>query len=237
MCDPLEPRSGFDTIGLVTHGQVEMPAPPPTSIPRTSNVLVRMFSFALVAILVVAATGCREPSPIEIYTIPTKIPEQLVAGKDRMLAAMVPKGDSVWFFKVNGPEAAVDGIESAFRKFVETIQFEDGFPILTDLPEDWTRGANREMRYATILINTPNKQLDLSVSSLPRQGDWDAQVKMNVNRWRGQQGLASSDDKWAEGEALTVAAADRDGVWVDLLGESGGAAPMSAPLMQPPLLS
>ena len=74
------------------------------------------------------AFGCSRPAPIEIYTIPTKIPEQLRAGNERMLAAMFPKGDDVWFFKVTGPEQAIDQIDDTFREFVAKIEFGDQGP-------------------------------------------------------------------------------------------------------------
>jgi hypothetical protein len=86
------------------------------------------------------------------------------------------------------------------------------------------------MRYATIDVQTPDKQLDISVSKLGRQEDWDEQVKMNVNRWRGQLGLSPSQDKWAEGVGFDVAAADAKAIWVDLVGEpSSSGSPMMPP--------
>lgn len=51
--------------------------------------------------------GCDKPDPIVTYTIRTKVPGQLLAGKDRMLAVMLPKGPDVWFFKVTGPESVM----------------------------------------------------------------------------------------------------------------------------------
>ena len=175
------------------------------------------------------AIGCSQPAPIETYTIPTKIPEQLRAGKERMLAAMFPKGETVWFFKVTGPEPAIAEIDKTFRRFVEEIEFADDVPDLTSLPEGWRRGANKEFRFASIDVDTPDKQLDVSISQLPRQEDWDEQAKMNVNRWRGQLKLPPSDEKWASGEEFQVAAADTGGIWVDLLGDPDGASGRMSP--------
>jgi hypothetical protein len=181
------------------------------------------------AILAVAAiTGCNSPDPVVTYTIDTNVPEQLRAGQDRMLAAMLPQGDHVWFFKVSGPEQAVVDIESNFRQFVRSIEFAENQPVLKDLPDQWRRGGEKPMRFASIDVETPTKQLDISISNLARQEDWDSQVSMNVNRWRGQLGLEPSDEKWAEGEEFEIAAADTVGVWVDLLGKSGGGT-MTAP--------
>ena len=141
---------------------------------------------------------------------------------------MIPQSDQTWFFKVTGPESAVDGIAATFRKFVETVEFNDGAPILDDLPGGWQRaGGSKPFRYASINIETPEKQLDLSISNLARQEDWDQEVAMNINRWRGQLGLSESTEKWAERESIKVASADDNAIWVDLVGTpSSGGPPM-----------
>lgn len=181
-----------------------------------------------------AIVGCDSSDPIVTYTIDTKVPEQLQVGKDRMLAAMVPKGDQVWFFKVSGPEKPIGEIEATFRRFVSSIEFADDAPVLEDLPARWRRSGEKPMRYASIDVETPDKQLDISISKLARQEDWDNQVNMNVNRWRGQLGLSPSKEKWAEAEEFEIAAADAPGVWVDLLGQPGGAT-MTPPFASGPL--
>ena len=101
--------------------------------------------------------------------------------------------------------------------------------MLNDLPVGWRRGGEKPFRYASIDVETPSKQLDISISQLTRQQDWDEQVSMNVNRWRGQLGLDPSDEKWAEGEEFEIASADSTGIWVDLMGEPGDGGSMSAP--------
>ena len=177
--------------------------------------------------------GCSKPDPIVTYTIPTQLPEQFKAGKDRMLAAMVPRGQDVWFFKVTGPESAITSVETTFRDFVKSIEFSGGNPKLSDLPDGWRRGGDKPMRFASLDVQTPNKQLDISISKLLRQSDWDEMVKMNVNRWRGQLGLSASEEKWAEGKSIDIASADTAGIWVDLVGEPSS----GAPSMKPPFAS
>jgi len=39
------------------------------------------------------------------------------------LAAMVQRGDQMWFFKLKGDRAAVEGERDAFRKFLESVRF------------------------------------------------------------------------------------------------------------------
>jgi hypothetical protein len=177
---------------------------------------------------VVLMGGCDSPEPVTVYTVPTSVPPQLRQGKERMLAAMIPRGDEAWFFKVTGPLDAMGGIESAYRKFVESVEFGDEGPDVSELPEGWRLGPEKPMRVASIDVETPSKQLDISISKLGRQEDWDSFVVMNVNRWRGQLGLPPSTEKWAGGTEMDVEAADGDSVWVDLVGQPSSGGSMSA---------
>ncbi len=184
----------------------------------------------LLACCIASFIGCDRLDPVSTYIVPTQVPAKLVPGQDRMLAAMLPKGNEIWFFKVTGPEGAIDSIRPEFRSFVEKIEFEDGTPKLNELPAGWRRGGEKPFRYATLDVQTPDKQLGISVSSLPlRENSWDEQVQDNVNRWRGQLGLPKSDKKWADAEALSVQAADPNAVWVDIVGKTGAANSMSPP--------
>jgi hypothetical protein len=173
-------------------------------------------------------SGCEEPRQIVTYTIPTEVPAQLRPGQERMLAAMLPRGDEVWFFKVSGPESALANLEPVLREFVTGVSFDANGPVLDPLPAGWRRAGEKPLRFASINIDTPTKQLDLSISKLARQPDWDEQVKSNVNRWRGQVGLPAADEKWAAATELAIPTADAPGVWVDLVGTS------SPPSMSPP---
>ncbi|TWT76811.1 hypothetical protein CA13_73100 [Planctomycetes bacterium CA13] len=189
----------------------------------------------IVGLLFIASltSGCDTPEPVVTYTVPTKVPAELREGGQRMIAAMIPQEGQTWFFKVTGPENAITTIEAEFRNFVETVKFSDGSPDLSELPEGWRIGGEKPMRFASINVNTPEKQLDVSVSSLPKQADWDAEVAMNVNRWRRQIGLPPSTEKWAEGTSIEVASSDESAVWVDLVGEMD--ATSAAPMMGGPM--
>ncbi|WP_182866323.1 hypothetical protein [Stieleria mannarensis] len=193
----------------------------------------RLAVLPVLILALVCLAGCEQPEGIVTYKIPKKVPEQLLPGKERLLAVMVPRGEKVWFFKVLGPEDAVARIDDAFKAFVKSVQFDaNDEPVLESLPDGWRRGGEKPMRFATIDINTPEKQLDLSVSNLSVPGTmdrdaWDDYVQQNVNRWRGQVGLDPSTETWSGGEAIDVDAAQGDAVWVDLVGVPGaGSAPM-----------
>ncbi|WP_146522260.1 hypothetical protein Pla52nx_005482 [Stieleria varia] len=186
---------------------------------------------ACVATYVLTAIGCSEPEPITKYRIPTQIPAQLLPGKDRMLAAMVPHGGDVWFFKVTGPEDSIKEIQETFRDFVINVQFVDSSPDLSNPPKGWKRGRERQMRFASFDVTTKDKQLDVSISMLPGRDDWDDYVSENVNRWRGQLGLEPSTERWAAAETIEVPAADGDSIWLDITGKPGGGSSMMPPMM------
>lgn len=195
---------------------------------------------ATIACVAAGLSGCDQPPPIRQYTINTNVPAALHS-EDRMLGAIIPQGDQVWFFKLVGPRDAVDAVDSELREFIQAVQFVDGQPDLATLPEGWVRGGERAMRFATLLIPTSSRELELSVSQLPKTGDWDEQVAMNVNRWREQISLEPSEERWGGAQPLQdgadsgvtaseVAAGGDAAAWVDLTG-SMGAGPSMAGLM------
>ncbi|TWU36525.1 hypothetical protein Q31b_48060 [Novipirellula aureliae] len=196
-----------------------------------------MLGLAFAIPLLFSASGCEQSDPVVTYEIPTEAPAAFRGDTQQMLAAMFPAEGKTWFFKVTGPESAIELVESDLKNFVTNVKFTGGNPDLSELPEGWRIGADKPMRFASVNIDTPEKQLDLSISSLSTQSDWDAEVLANVNRWRRQFGIPPSSKKWAEGEAFEVAAADEQAIWVDLKTEATddnpamAAGPMTAPPM------
>ncbi|MFG0287622.1 MAG: hypothetical protein ACF8CQ_05595 [Rhodopirellula sp. JB044] len=193
---------------------------------KSTTVRLGYFGGVLSCILFV---GCAEQAPIITYEIPTAVPAALAAEDTRMVAAILPQEGQAWFFKIMGRESAVDGVVDEFREFVEQIEFQDGEPVIGELPENWKRGGERAMRFASIDINTPEQQLDLSISQLSRMDDWDALVTSNIVRWRKQVGLDATDQKWSGAEELEWKNADSSdpAVWLDVTGRPGEAAASS----------
>lgn len=105
-----------------------------------------------------------------------------------MFAAMVPHGESTWFFKIQGAREFVEPREPDFRSLVESIHFDaDSQAPQWNTPEGWRQEAGSGLRLATLFYGTGVQQVELSVISLVHgEGDYQAYVLDNVNRWRGQ---------------------------------------------------
>jgi hypothetical protein len=108
-----------------------------------------------------------------------------------MLAAIVPHGERVWFFKLVGPAAPVSEQAGRFREFVGSIRFADEAAAPEwKLPAGWSQQPSSGMRHATIAIDAPGTPLELSVTPLrAATGDFNDYVVQNVERWRQQLGL------------------------------------------------
>lgn len=111
----------------------------------------------------------------------------------RMLAAIVPGSEQAWFFKAVAPAevmaVAADGLTSFYRSLEA-----GGDRPAWELPEGWTEQTGSGMRLATIVVPTVGTPIELSVIGLPSRGEWDAYVRTNVDRWRGQMGLPTGGD-------------------------------------------
>ncbi|HVX11819.1 MAG TPA: hypothetical protein VHC22_11610 [Pirellulales bacterium] len=174
--------------------------------------------------LVVCTVGCSRQDEIRHYTVPKQAEvDRLAGGSDepagpkRMLAAIVLRPSQAWFFKLLGPETIVDTRSDEFNNFLKSLHFEsDGAPQWS-LPAGWTERPGDQMRYATLSIDgTP---LEVTVTTLSRGDSDDAEyVLNNVNRWRGQLGLASLAPNELAGETKQVELNGAPATLVDLVG-------------------
>jgi hypothetical protein len=150
-------------------------------------------------------------------------PAHAALGRSRMLAAIVPHGDRIWFFKVLGPEEQVGEQKEAFDQFISSIRFSDQRepPISWSVPEGWEQQPGSEMRYASFSVGSYDPPLELTVIPL---GSEASSVLANVNRWRGQIGLPPIRD-----QELSEVTTQRDlggvtATLVDLAGSGGSGA-------------
>jgi hypothetical protein len=108
-----------------------------------------------------------------------------------MLAAVIPHGDEVWFLKMQGPDQLIMAHKAEFDQVLRSFRFleqkdkENDKPVSWTTPPGWKTEPPTKMRYATLVLNTKDASLDLSITRLPGGGN----VVANINRWRKQLGL------------------------------------------------
>ncbi len=150
-------------------------------------------SIALVSLL---AGGCQPEPQVETYQVPRESPplqpidpatvsQQL----DHILVAIVPQAETAWFFKLVGKAPAIDRQRGPFEKFLSTVRAAESTtePPAWDLPKGWQeKDAATAMRAATLVVPDESGNLELAVSSLPLQGEWEDFLVLNVDRWLGQ---------------------------------------------------
>jgi hypothetical protein len=184
------------------------------------------------ALLVMTLSGCGDGDRIERYTVrkPTP-PESRAAGTsdarqrprgeptDRTLAAIVPHADQGWFFKLTGPKDPVAAQSEAFGALLKSVRFSsEGKPEWT-LPEGWQQRGGSDIRYATLVIPSDDKPLEVSVTALPKPpGDDETYALVNINRWRGQLGLPPIARDQLASESTAIELDGAKATLVDLVG-------------------
>src|SRR5437867_706855 len=126
----------------------------------------------------------------------------------RIIAAMATTGNSTLFFKMRGNADLTESEKGDFIKWVAAVcnaQTQTGPPqmaaalpqttsapqIKWKTPEGWTEVPPSSMRYASFSAPAEDGgKIDISVVTFPGDGGSDVD---NVNRWRGQMGLAPVD--------------------------------------------
>lgn len=199
-----------------------------------------MFNKQSSLILLLVILGCSRDSEIREFSV-DKLPADDVApvhasqagtaspggvgqkSPQRMMAAMIPRNGQAWFFKMAGAPAAVESASIAFRDLIKSVQFADDVPSWT-LPDGWQQEAGSGMRFATLKTGATADALTTSVIPLPITGsDMQAYTLSNINRWRGQVGLAPlTADSLNDNIEQIKLQDDITAVLADIEGQSGG---------------
>ncbi|MFV0443351.1 MAG: hypothetical protein ACK5Q5_07255 [Planctomycetaceae bacterium] len=134
---------------------------------RFSNWSVATYAGLLAVFALVA--GCGQPEPIREYTVPR-----------------APQSGALWFFKLIGPQAAVDNASQAVKDFVASVKFDarTGLPDW-ELPAGWTEETQpNSVRYSTITIpGTPSLEVAVTqINSLVPVPQDDLRAQSNVLR-------------------------------------------------------
>src|SRR6516165_1373359 len=137
------------------------------------------------------------------------LPDNADPARDgRIIAAMVTTANATLFFKMRGNADLTEAQKGDFIKWVAAIcdaqtqtgssqvaaappQTNSAPPIKWTTPEGWTEVPPSSMRYASFSAPADEGgKIDISIVTFSGDGGSDAD---NVNRWRGQIGLAPVD--------------------------------------------
>jgi hypothetical protein len=163
------------------------------------------------------------------------LPDNADPARDgRIIAAMVTTADATLFFKMRGNADLTEAQKSDFIKWVAAIcdtQIQTGPPqvaaappqttgapqITWTAPEGWAKVPPSSMRYAS--FNAPGEdgsKIDISIVTFPGDGGSDAD---NINRWRGQMGLAAVSATDVTSQIAPLKAADTTFSTTDIAGD------------------
>ena len=214
----------------------------PTS-PRNPSIVARAASGFLLA-GVSLLCGCEHQEQVASYTVPRheslQTPEFLAATAKRkaqparMLAAIVPHGSELWFFKLQGPPDDVAARDGEFHEFLKSVRFANDTKIEWTLPATWKEKPGNENRYATLVLNE-KPPLEVTVTVLAAGvDDRTEQLLNNINRWRGQLDLPHIESDDLPTRTETIQAGELTITAINIVGK---AAPKSAiGGMMPPMM-
>ena len=166
----------------------------------------------------------------------TGLPDKADPARDgRIIAAMVTTADSTLFFKMRGNADLTEAQKGDFIKWVTAVcnsQTQTGPPqmaatppqapkgpeIKWKTPETWTEVPPSSMRYASFSAHSEEGgKIDISVVTFPGDGGSDAD---NVNRWRGQIGLAPIDANAVTSQIAPLRTEDTTFSTTDIAGDN-----------------
>ena len=162
------------------------------------------------------------------------VPKDADPSKDgRIIAAMATTGGPTLFFKMRGNADLAEAQKADFIKWVAAVcdaqnktkspptaampgQNAGAPQIKWTTPEGWTEVPASAMRYASFSAPAANDgKIDISIVTFAGDGGSDAD---NVNRWRGQIGLAPADESTVTSQIAPLKTADATFSTTDIAG-------------------
>ncbi len=224
----------------------------PHSRPFRSTLIVAVFATLL---------GCSREYHARSYDAP-KVESEFIKGREpkprqaappmmggsriplperRILGAVIPDNNHVYFVKATDRMSQLASAESAFRTVVETFAIDpaSGSPKF-ELPSGWTlnlldnanAGIGLAEMIAEINFEAPAGRIRFTVSKYDKPADWEGYLLSQINRWRGQLELPPSTVSDLQRELPTI---PREGAAMPayLFDANGGGASGSAAATTP----
>ena len=153
-----------------------------------------------------------------------------------ILGVIVPRDDEAWFFKLTGDVELAKREKENFEAFVQSVKFDVVAPQSPvrptpvrpapgpiavapkglskwKVPEGWQPAAGNQFSLAAFAVKEGPNSIQTTVS---RAG---GDLLENLNRWRGQLGLAAWSQQEMKKTAKTLSIDGHDGTLVDLVGK------------------
>jgi hypothetical protein len=167
------------------------------------------------------------------------LPDNALPARDgRIIAAMMTTPDATLFFKMRGNADLVEAQKGEFLKWVAAVcdaqaqsgpsqmavaapppqtQTNDSPSLKWTAPAGWTEVPPSSMRYASFSAPAQDgSKIDISVVTFPGDGGSDTD---NVNRWRGQMGLAPADANTVTSQIVPLKTGDITFSTTDIAGD------------------
>jgi len=163
--------------------------------------------------------------------------------RSRILGAIFPQGQVTWYVKMFGEDSLVSSQKETFIRFLETLSFHHSdehhrtgetasspvaetapapatqaapTPTGWSTPAGWTQQAPSGMRAASYLVeDASGDKVDVSVVALDGGGGGDLN---NINRWRGQIGLANIQQDTLAAHTASIEVGGVKSLVVDMTG-------------------
>ena len=163
------------------------------------------------------------------------LPDNADPARDgRIVAAMVTTANGTLFFKMRGNADLTEAQKGDFIKWVAAVcdsQTQTGSPQMAaapaeatsvpqvkwTTPEGWSEVPPSAMRYASFSAPAEDGgKVDISIVTFPGDGGSDAD---NINRWRGQMGLAPADANAVTSQVAALKTGDTTFSTIDIAGD------------------
>ena len=163
------------------------------------------------------------------------LPDNADPARDgRIIAAMVTTDNATLFFKMRGNGDLAEAQKSEFIKWVAGVcnsqtqpeppqmagaqsQTTTTLQIRWKTPEGWTEVPASSMRYASFsALAGDSGKVDISIVTFSGDGGSDAD---NINRWRGQMGLAPIDANAVASQVAPLKTTDTTFSTTDIVGD------------------
>jgi hypothetical protein len=225
-------RVGIAGIGIpktATHTKIETM--------KASMKLVSKFIGGLVLVSVCfAISGCDSEPEIRVYEVAKK-QSTTQAAPARILAAIVPHKESVYYVKATEAPSRFTTTFDELKSVVEKLTFSANDEPQWTLPEGWEQLPGSGISIATLQLSKISPPIRFAVTVLGGpESNWDNYLEENVNRWRGQVGLENVSLK-EQRQSMTEIKREGEPIpayIVDITGSRSTDAPsgMSAPFLE-----